>query len=66
MNENGAAAILYARARVVIDFDDEIVEMIVALEPIADTRRGKLDRAIVAAVVRVLAPGVVLADAAYR
>ena len=48
--------------RVVVDLDDEIVEMVVARQPVAGLVAVEPDRLIVVAVVRVLAPGVLGAD----
>src|SRR6185312_6710185 len=58
MQEHGAAAAGYPRAGVVIDFDDEIVEMVLAREPVAGLVADQADGLIVTAVPRVLAPGV--------
>lgn len=66
MNKDGAASLGHTRARVVIDLDDEIVEVIVALQPVARRAIRQTDRAIVAAVARVLAPAVVGANRAHR
>ena len=65
MNEDRAAKVLHTRAIVVIELDHEIVEMIFALKAVALARRRELDCVIVAAVVRVLAPRVIVADRAY-
>jgi len=66
MNEHGAAAAGYAGPRVVIDFDDNVVEAVVAAEPIARLVRQAAKRTVIAAIGRVLAPSVVGADAADR
>jgi len=62
MNENRAAAFCYTRAGVVVDFNNEIVEMIVAPKPVAFRAWRELEGAVIAAVERILAPGVVLCD----
>ena len=58
MQEHGAAAAGDARARVVIDLDDEIVEMILARQPVALVVARDADRLVVMPVVGVFAPGV--------
>ena len=62
MQEHGAAAAGDARARVVVDLDDEVVEMILAGQPVAGLAAPKPDRLVVMAVGRVFAPGVLGAD----
>src|SRR4051812_20119297 len=57
MNEHGTPAAGDPRAAVVIDFDNEIIEMIVAPETITRLPGGTAERAIVTAVGGVLAPG---------
>ena len=52
------------RPRVVVDFDNQIIEMIVPAEPVAGRTRRYRDGAIVAPVVGVLAPGVTCGDLA--
>ena len=59
MHENRAAASGDTRPRVVIDLDDEIVEMILAPEPVAGFIGPALERTIIAPVGGILAPGVV-------
>jgi hypothetical protein len=66
MDKNGAAKILYARTRVMIELDDKIVQMVVAPKAIGRTRLREFDRAIVAAVGRVFTPCVVHFDSARR
>ena len=66
MHEHGAAASGDPRAGVVIQFDDEIVEMVGALEPVAGLLRLEPDRLIVMAVTGILAPAVGAPDAAHR
>lgn len=66
MDEHRAAAPGDARARVVIDLDNEIVEMIVAPEPVAGLIRPAPERSVVAPIRRVLAPGIVLPDRSDR
>src|SRR5260370_1664389 len=65
VHKDRAAAAGNARARVVIELDEQVVEIIVAPQPVACRIGGQLDRPVVAAVARVLAPGVGLADAAH-
>src|SRR5215212_5754378 len=62
MQEHGAAAAGYPWAGVVIDLDDEIVKVILARQPVAGLIPHQANGLIVAAVVRVLAPGVFGAD----
>ena len=57
MQEHRAAAAGDARPRVVIDFDNEIVEMILAREAVAVLVQGEPQRPIVMTV-DILAPGV--------
>ena len=56
MDEYRATAALYARARVVIELDHEIVKGIGAFEMIGGTSRCELDRLIVATVSGILGP----------
>ena len=58
MNENGAATFCDARTRVVIDFDDEIVEPVFTRQPIALSVRRYFDWPVIAAIVRIFAPAV--------
>ena len=60
MDEHRAAASLHARPRVVVELDDEIVEVVGAREAVGIAVGRKLDRLIVVAIGRILAPGVVL------
>ena len=53
-------------AGVVIDLDDEIVEIVVARQPVAGLIADHADRLIVMTVPRVLAPGVFEKDRADR
>src|SRR3954447_19666273 len=62
MQKHRAAAAGDARLGVVIDLDDEIVEMIVARQPVAALLRIQPHRLIVVTVRRVLAPGVLGPD----
>src|ERR1700752_1432337 len=66
MQEYRAAAAGYPRACVVVDFDNEIIEMILPPEPVAGLTGRHLDRPVVAAVGGVLAPGVGARDASDR
>jgi hypothetical protein len=66
MDEDGAAAAGNARPGVMVDFDDEIVQGIVAAEPVARFLGRAREGPVIAAVGRVLAPGVAGTDAANR
>ncbi len=59
MDEDGAAAVTDTRARVVIDFNNEVVETVRAPETVTRRAFQQADRLIVAAVVRVFAPAVI-------
>ncbi len=65
VNEDGAAAPRYARSRIVVDFNDKIVEIVVATQPVAWFIGRPMKRPVIAAVGRVLAPSVVEADRAH-
>ena len=58
MDEHGAAPAGDAGPRVVVDFDEEVVEVVVAPEPVAWFIGRAPERPVVAPVGRVLAPGV--------
>ena len=58
MQEHRAAAAGDARRGVVIDLDDEIVEMIIARQPVAALTAAEPHRLVVMTVMRVFAPGV--------
>src|SRR5262249_50319166 len=66
MNEHGAATPGNSGARVVINFDDEIIEMIFALQPIAFALWRELNWTVVMPVGRILAPAVVWANSLRR
>src|ERR1700727_2024210 len=66
MKEHRTAAAGNRGLRVVIDLDDEIVEMIVAPEPVAAIIISECERPIVMAAQRVFTPGVLGADDANR
>src|SRR6185436_12869204 len=66
MQEHGTAAPGYARAGVVIDLDDEIVEVVLARQPVAGLVADQTDGPIVMAVPRVFAPGVFGSDRPNR
>ena len=66
MQEHGAATAGYPWAGVVIDFDDEIIEVVLARQPVAGLVANQADGLIVMAVPWVLAPGVLRADGADR
>ena len=59
MNEYSAAAAGNARARIMVDFDDEIVKPIAALEAVAWFIGRPPERPVVAPVLGVFAPGIV-------
>ena len=66
MQEYRAAAPLDARLGVVIDLDNEIIEMIVAPEPVAALLAIQPHRLVVIAAPGIFAPGVVRLDGANR
>jgi hypothetical protein len=66
MQEDGAAAAGDARAAVVVDLDNEIIEPIVARQAVAATTAFQPHGPIVVAAGGVFAPGVFRADGAYR
>ncbi len=66
VNEHGAAAAGDARPGVMVDLDDDVVERVGAGEAVAGGAGRKPDRAVVAAVPRVLAPAVRRTDRAAR
>ena len=66
MHENSAAAAGDARPGVVVQLDDEVVEMVGALEPVARIIGVKPNRLIVMAVARVFAPAVAGTDGPQR
>lgn len=66
MNEDRAAAAGHARPRVVIQFDEQIVEMVVAPKSVAGFRMCARERPVVTTVGGLLAPGVVPPNGANR
>ena len=66
MNEHGAAVARHARAGIVVDFDDQIVETVVPLQPIAWFIGRPPEGSVIAAFRGVLAPGIVATDPAHR
>src|SRR5947209_13965429 len=66
VKKNRAAATRDPRPRVVVEFDEEIVEVIVAPQTVARRIGREPDRPVIPAVVRIFAPGVRDADAAQR
>src|SRR5262245_13576778 len=66
MQEHGAAAPGNARARIVVDLDDEIVEVILAGQAVAGRTARKADRLVVMAVGRIFAPGILGTDRTDR
>src|ERR1700744_5029927 len=66
MEEHRAASACDTRRDIVIDFDNEVVELIVARKSIATLIAAELYRLIVMAAGRVFAPGVVRLDGANR
>jgi hypothetical protein len=49
-----------------VDLDDQVVEVVVAAQPVAWLPGNALERSVIAPVAGVFAPGVVGADAANR
>src|SRR5262245_8919615 len=66
MQEYGAAAAGNAGARVVVDLDNEIVEVVLAPQAVARLAAFEPNRLVVMAVGRVFAPGILAADRAHR
>ena len=66
MDEDRAAAAGDPRPGIVVDLDNEVVEAIVTAQPVARFLGRARERAVIAPVVRVFAPGVMWADAADR
>jgi hypothetical protein len=66
VQEHGTPAAGDARPHVVVDFDHEIIKMIIAAKPVARLARRTTERAVVAAVARILAPSEVGGDATDR
>ena len=66
MDENGAAAPGHARACVVVEFDDYVVQMIASPQAITVLPRSKAQRLVIATIRRVLAPRIEGRDAADR
>ena len=66
MQEYRATAASDPRPRVVVDFDNEIIKMILPPQPVAGLTGGYPDRLVIAAVRRILAPGVGGGDAPDR
>ena len=64
MQEYRAAAAGNARGAVVIDFDDEIIEVVVALQPVAAAGRLAPYRLVVMAACGIFAPGIFRPDRA--
>jgi hypothetical protein len=62
LHKTGAAAPRHARAAIVVEFDDQIVEPIVSPQAIAGFAGAAPDRPIVAAIGGVFAPGIIRAD----
>jgi hypothetical protein len=62
MQEDCTTAAGDARAKVVIDLDDEIVEVILARQPVSGLVVDQPDRLVVTAVVRIFAPGILGPD----
>ena len=62
MNEHGAAAARHARPRVVVDLDDEVVEIILAFQPIGIGMLWYLDWSVVVTIGGVLTPAVLRAN----
>ena len=62
MHENGAAASRHARARIMVELDDQIVEVILSSQAVPWLAGFAADGAIVSAIAGVFAPGVIPAD----
>jgi hypothetical protein len=58
MQKHGTAAAGDARAKVVIDLDDEVIEVILARQPVSGLIVDQPDRLVVMAVLRIFAPGI--------
>ena len=61
MDEHGAAPPGHARPRVVVDFHNDIIEMVISVKAVARRTGPAFDRAVVVAVGGILRPGVVRA-----
>ncbi len=66
MDEDGAAASGHSGPRIVIDLDDQVIEIIIAPEPVAWFSGRPPEGTIVAPTMWILAPGVVRANPANR
>ena len=66
VNEHRAAAAGNARPGVVVDFDNQIIEMVGAAQPVAGLSGRQPEGPIVAPVGRILAPGIVRPDSPDR
>ncbi len=64
VDEDGAAASGHPRPRVVVDLDDQVIEAVVAAEPVAWFIGRPPESVVVTPVMRVFAPCVVGADPA--
>src|SRR6187402_2669008 len=58
MQEYRATATGYPGPCVVVDFNNEIIKMVLPAQPVPGCARGHMDRPIIAAVAGVLAPGI--------
>ena len=66
MQEHGAAPARHPRTSIVVDLDHDIVEVVLAPQPVAWFIRRALERPVVAPVRRILAPGDRRVDPALR
>src|SRR5690349_2459677 len=66
MDKHRASAPGDARARIMVDLDDEIVEVVPARKPVCVRVCGDLDRLIIMTICRILAPAVRRSDALKR
>ncbi len=66
MKKYRAAAPGNPRAAIVINFYNQIIEMVLARKPVPGAAGRHLDASIVARVGRILAPGVIWSDPPYR
>lgn len=66
MDKHGAAPAGHARPSIMVDFDNQIVEAVVAAQPVAWFIGRPAERLVIAAIQGVLAPGIVAPDPAHR
>lgn len=66
MDEYCAATVRNPGPGIVIELDDQVIEVIIAPQPVAGCMFRSTDRPVVASIRRILAPGVGSVDAAHR